>query len=58
MSLHRLGSGDRLQTIGDLYGVHKSTLPIVLGSFVERLEIIYNQFLYKLQANHSLKFYL
>ena len=26
MSLHRLGSGDGLQSIGDLYGVHKSTL--------------------------------
>jgi hypothetical protein len=33
MSLHRLGSGDRLQTIGDLYGVHKNTLSIVVREF-------------------------
>jgi hypothetical protein len=33
MSLHRLGSGDGLQTIGDLYGVHKSTLSIVVREF-------------------------
>ena len=30
MSLHGLGSGDGLQTIGDLYGVHKSTISIVV----------------------------
>ena len=29
ISLHRLESGDGLQTICDLYGVHKSTLSIV-----------------------------
>ena len=29
MSLHRLDSGDGLQTIGDLYGVHKNTLSII-----------------------------
>ena len=33
MSLHRLGSGDGLQTIGDLYGVHKSTISIVVREF-------------------------
>ena len=33
MSLHRLGSGDGLQTIGDLYGVHKSTLSIIVREF-------------------------
>ena len=33
MSLHRLGSGDGLQTIGDLYKVHKSTLSIVVREF-------------------------
>jgi hypothetical protein len=33
MSLHRLGSGDGLQTIGDLYGVHKNTLSIVVREF-------------------------
>ena len=33
MSLHRLRSGDRLQTIGDLYGVHKNTLSIVVKEF-------------------------
>ena len=33
MSLHRLGSGDELQTIGDLYGVHKSSLSIVVREF-------------------------
>ena len=30
MSLHRLGSGDGLQSIGDLYGVHKSTSSNIL----------------------------
>ena len=33
MSLHQLGSGNELQTIGDLYGVHKNTLSIVLRGF-------------------------
>jgi hypothetical protein len=33
MALHRLGSGDGLQTIGDLYGVHKSTLSIIVREF-------------------------
>ena len=33
MSLHRLGSGDGLQTIGNLYGVHKSILSIVVKEF-------------------------
>jgi hypothetical protein len=33
MSLHRLGSSDKLQTIGDLYGVHKNTLSIVVREF-------------------------
>ena len=33
MSLHRLGSGDGLQTIGDLYGVHKSTLLRIVREF-------------------------
>jgi hypothetical protein len=33
MSLHRLGSGDGLQTIGDLYGVHKNTLSIIMREF-------------------------
>jgi hypothetical protein len=33
MSLHRLGSGDGLQTIGDLYGVHKNTLSIIVREF-------------------------
>jgi hypothetical protein len=56
MSLHRLGSGDGLQTIDDLYGVHKSTLSLVVREFVERLENIYKRFLYKIRANHSLEF--
>jgi len=33
MSLHRLGNGDGLQSIGDLYGVHKSTLSIIVREF-------------------------
>jgi hypothetical protein len=33
MSLHRLGSGDGLQTIGDLYGVHKNTSSIIVREF-------------------------
>jgi len=33
MSLHRLGSGDGLQSIGDLYGVHKSTLSKIVRDF-------------------------
>src|SRR5665213_446391 len=33
MSLHRLGSGDGLQSIGDLYGVHKSTLSKIVREF-------------------------
>jgi hypothetical protein len=33
MSLHRLGSGDELKTIGDLYGVHKNTLSILVREF-------------------------
>jgi hypothetical protein len=33
MSLHRLGSGDGLQTIGDLYGVYKNTLSIIVREF-------------------------
>ena len=33
MSLHQLGSGGGLQTIGDLYEVHKSTLSIVVREF-------------------------
>ena len=33
ISLHRLGSGDGLQTIGDLYGVHKNTLYIIVREF-------------------------
>ena len=33
MSLHRLGSGDGLQTISDLYGVHKTTLSIIVREF-------------------------
>ena len=33
MSLHRLGNSDGLQTIGDLYGVHKNTLLIVVREF-------------------------
>ena len=31
--LHRLGSGNGLQTIGDLYEVHKNTLSIVVRDF-------------------------
>ena len=33
MSLHRLASGDGLQTIGNLYGVHKSILSILVREF-------------------------
>jgi hypothetical protein len=33
MSLHRSGSGDGLQSIGDLYGVHKSTLSKIVREF-------------------------
>ena len=33
MSLHQLGSGDGLHTIGDLYGIHKSTLSIIVREF-------------------------
>ena len=33
MSLHQLGSGDGLQTTGDLYGVYKNTLSIVMREF-------------------------
>ena len=33
MSLHRLGSNDALQSIGDLYGVHKSTLSKIVREF-------------------------
>ena len=33
MSLLRLGSNDGLQTIGDLYGVHKNILLIVVREF-------------------------
>ena len=53
MSLHLLGSGDGLPTIGDLHGVHKSTLSIVVREFVHWLQNIYNRFLYKLRANRS-----
>jgi hypothetical protein len=56
MSLHQLGSGDELQTIGDLYGVHKSKISIIVRDFCRAVENIYNRFLYKLQANHSLGF--
>ena len=33
MSLHRLESGDGLQTTCDLYGVYKSTLLILVREF-------------------------
>ena len=33
MSLHRLGSDDGLQSIGDLYEVHKSTLSRIVREF-------------------------
>ena len=33
MSLDRLGSDDGLQSIGDLYGVHKSTLSKIVREF-------------------------
>ena len=33
MSLHRLGSGDGLQSIGDLYGVYKRTLSKIIREF-------------------------
>ena len=33
MSLHGLGSGDRLQSIRDLHGVHKCTLSKVVEEF-------------------------
>ena len=33
MLLHQLGSGDELQTIGDLYEVHKSTSSIIVKEF-------------------------
>ena len=33
MSLHRLGSGDELQNIKDLYEVHKSTLSKTMKEF-------------------------
>jgi hypothetical protein len=33
MLLHRVGSGDKLQTIGDLYGVHKNILSIIVREF-------------------------
>ena len=33
MSLHRLGNGDGLQSIGDLYGVHKSSLSKIVRKF-------------------------
>ena len=33
MSLHRLDSGDGLQTIGNLYEVHKNTLSIIVREF-------------------------
>jgi hypothetical protein len=33
MLLHRLGSGDGLQTISDLYGVHKNILSIIVREF-------------------------
>ena len=33
MSLHRLSSGNELQSIGDLYEVHKSTLSKIMKEF-------------------------
>jgi hypothetical protein len=33
MSLHRLGGGDGLQSIGDLYDVHKTTLSKIVREF-------------------------
>ena len=33
MSLHLLGNGNGLQTKGDLYGVHKNTLSIIVREF-------------------------
>ena len=33
MSLHQLDISNRLQTIGDLYGVHKNTLSIIVREF-------------------------
>ena len=33
MSLHRLGNDDGLQSIGDLYGVHKSILSKIVRKF-------------------------
>ena len=33
MSLYRLGSGNRLQKIGDLYGGHKSTFSKIMREF-------------------------
>ena len=33
MSLHQLGSDDELQITDDLYGVHKSTLSIIVREF-------------------------
>ena len=33
MSLHRLGTGDGLQSIGNLYGVYKSTLSKIVREF-------------------------
>jgi len=38
MSLHGLGSGDGLQSIGDLYGVHKSTLLKIVREFYRAIQ--------------------
>ena len=47
MSLHRLGSGDGLQNIGDLYGVHKSILSKIVRKFYrvgrEHLQVVFIQ---------------
>ena len=36
-ALHRLGSGDGLQCIGDLYGIHMSTLSKIINEFFVKL---------------------
>ena len=47
MSLHMLGSGDGLQSIGDLYVDHKNTLSRIVR---ELLGTICDLFLYKLRV--------
>lgn len=56
MSLHRLGSDDRLQNIRNLYGVHKSLLSKIIRTFgkvVRRyLQPIFVQTLNELQFKY------